>query len=239
MSAASFHRPDPIEVELRPRSDGRARRMARLSDRDARAWHDLAGRLVGLIEGRLGPNVVANRIRTDGSRWGVDGLGASLRRLRARVGSLTRSDSGAEVLLTTDVEEFFPSVMPDALGRALPSVGVHRRDAAAAAAMLEGWASLGYPGLPIGPPASAVLANLVLCSVDAAVGAPFVRWVDDYLVAATTERRAAEVLERMDHALARLGLTRSARKTVVGEDGGWLGFSLGSSGTSAVAPRPP
>jgi hypothetical protein len=138
------------------------------------------------------------------------------------------------VLVTTDVEDFFPSVRPDAVARSLLEAGSSPRDAAEAAAMLEGWASLGYRGLPIGPPASAVLANALLQSVDETVGVPFVRWADDYLVVVNAEEEAAGVVERMDEALGRLTLSRSTRKTHIGASVGWLGSAVGASGRSGT-----
>lgn len=139
-------------------------------------------------------------------------------------------------MLTTDVQDFFPSVTPDTLARALLEAGGSAEDAAHAAAMLEGWASRGYRGLPIGPSASAVLANAVLRPVDDAVGGPFVRWVDDYLAVVKDERHAAEVLDRMDEDLAGLELSRSDRKTRIGPAARWLGSALGGSGRSGGAP---
>lgn len=195
--------------------------MARLSRRDTRAWHDLAGRVASVIEPRLDPAVVANRGRTTGRRWRIESLEESLRRLQKMVRALKQLAGGA-VLLSTDVRDFFPSVGPDAVARALLAAGVSLEDAASAALMLEGWADHGYRGLPIGPPGSAVLANAVLMSVDTDVRAAFVRWVDDYLVAARTEQEAAEVLDRLDEALAGAGLVRSVPKTRIREDGGWL-----------------
>jgi hypothetical protein len=149
---------------------------------------------------------------------------------------VTRAAVRGAVVLTTDVRDFFPSITPDTIARALLDAGAPAEDAAQAAAMLEGWDSLGYRGLPIGPPASAVLANAVLRPVDDAVGEPFVRWVDDYLSVVEGEGDAAGVLDRMDEALARLNLSRSHRKTRIGPAPGWLGSVLGGSGGSGAAP---
>jgi hypothetical protein len=183
----------------------------------------------------LRPEVVANRALRAGTGWGLENLETSLPRLRRILRAARRVGSGRAAFLSTDVEDFFPSVSPDAVARALLASGVSRRDAAEAAAMLDGWGSLGYRGLPIGPPASAVLANAVLRSVDDAVGVPFVRWVDDYLAIVGTEGEAGGVLERIDEALAGLGLSRSSRKTRVGPNLGWLGSALGASGGSGAA----
>lgn len=119
-------------------------------------------------------------------------------------------------VVRTDVADFYPSVTPrvlhGALGRRCPQEARHAAD------MLDGWGSEGYGGLPIGPPGSAVLANAVLASVDQALAnVPFLRWVDDYLVATPSERAAAEILDRLDEALAGLGLRRAMAKTRIFE----------------------
>lgn len=232
MSRPTLHRPDPIDVELRPRPGRPPRRMARLSERDAGAWHALGGRVAALLEPRLGPDVVANRAVVSGGQWRLESLDGSLRRLRARLGTSRRPTGAGAGYLATDVEDFFPSVGSETVARALLAAGASPDDARRVAAMLEGWAALGYEGLPIGPPASAVVANAVLRSVDEAVGASFVRWVDDYLVPLAGERQAGEVLERVDEALDRLGLRRSVPKTRVRPRAGWLGSALGPSGRS-------
>jgi hypothetical protein len=184
----------------------------------------------------MGPEIVANRALLAGDRWRLETLGTSLRRLWRMMLPIRRPPAEGTVFLSTDVEDFFPSVTPDTAARAMLSVGASSEDAAQAATMIEEWASLGYRGLPIGPRASAVLANAVLRSVDHAVGVPFLRWVDDYRAVVRTEGQAADVLERMDEALARLALSRSARKTRLGVAPGWLGSAIGGSGRSQVTP---
>lgn len=89
MWGARFHLPDDIEVEVRPRRDGPPRRMARLSARDARTWHALAGRTAPTLERRLRPEVVANRAARTGNGWRPESLGASLRRLRGMMEPVT------------------------------------------------------------------------------------------------------------------------------------------------------
>jgi hypothetical protein len=71
--------------------------------------------------------------------------------------------------------------------------------------------------LPVGPPASAVLANAVLSAGDAAIGdTPFLRWVDDFLIFARNEAEAHGALEHLSDALGRLGLSLADDKTSVG-----------------------
>jgi Reverse transcriptase (RNA-dependent DNA polymerase) len=234
VSRPTLHRPDPIDVELCPRPGRPPRRMARLSDRDARAWHVLGGKVASLLEARLGPEVVANRAVASGGRWSLEPVAGSFRRLEMRLEAIRRSAGPDARYVATDVEDFFPSVDSAIAARALLAFGVGPEEARSVAAMIEGWGDLGYEGLPIGPPASAVVANAVLQSADEAVGAPFIRWVDDYLVLVAGDGQASEVLDRLDAALDRLGLRRSVLKTRVGRTSGWIGSALGPSGRSPL-----
>ncbi len=205
--------------------------MAVLSDRDAARWHAIGGRVTAAAEPRLDGRVVANRALRLGPRWVLLPVGPALRRARRLSAAMARR---SESLLRTDVASFYHSITPATLHRALIATGVEAADARAAAAMLEGWGSDGYPGLPIGPPASAVMANVVLREVDAAVGPPFVRWVDDYLVAVASDRQARQVLERLDEGLRCLGLSRSVAKTHLLPGRGvprWLGRSAAGGAT--------
>jgi Reverse transcriptase (RNA-dependent DNA polymerase) len=197
-------RTDPIATYRIPKRRG-TRRMAVLSERDARRWHDLAGRVAMALEPRLPGSVLANRVP----------LGAALRVAATASTHLARR---ARVLVRTDVASFYPSVRPAVLAEAVAAAGADPEDARLAAGMLDGWWSEGYPGLPIGPPGSAVLANAVLHPVDGALdGRPFLRWVDDYLIGCPNERDAARVLEGIDEALDRLSLRRAPGKTFLEE----------------------
>lgn len=201
--------------------------MATLSPRDAAAWHRAAGRIAEVTEPRLSSRVLANRITSPGPAWTLEPLGPALRRARRAAARLQPSGS---LVLRTDVCAFYPSVTPPALYRALRRLDVPIEDAGTAADLLEGWGGDGYAGLPVGPAASAVLANAVLATADAAIGGAFLRWVDDYLIPLPTEQAGAVALERLDGALARLGLRRSGPKTrlVDGQGSGrWLGMSAG------------
>lgn len=135
----------------------------------------------------------------------------------------------SDVLLRTDVAAFYPSVTPSVMFRSLRRADTPVDDARTAADMLAGWGSEGYPGLPIGPPGSAVLGNAVLIAVDEALEPMlFLRWVDDYLVGVTSERQAAEATERLDEALSGLDLRRSSAKTALLDrvrEVRWLGTS--------------
>lgn len=191
---------------------GGLRRLAVLSDCDEVVWHRLAGRIAALVEPRLGERVLANRAQAVAGDWSLRPVLPALRRARPAVAALARR---GPLMVRTDVAAFYPSVTPSALFRALRSEGVGAWDAGAAAHFLDGWGSEGYPGLPVGPSGSAVLANAVLATVDRCLPYPFVRWVDDYLIAVPSEPAAEEAIQRLDEALDRTCLRRSEPKTLL------------------------
>ena len=187
-----------------------------------------------LVERALAPAVQANRATGGGAGWALEPVAPALRRARQASGSLV----GELLALRTDVKAFYASVSPTVLATALGWAGAGRGDSREAATLLEGWGSEGYPGLPIGPPGSAVLANAVLDPVDRSLGGMrFLRWVDDYLVAVPSERAAREAQERIEEALDALGLEANRSKTEIGPwRGVWPG---GRDGVASLAPLRP
>jgi hypothetical protein len=191
--------------------------MAILSARDAERWHALAHQAAEVLEPRLGDREHGNRAILDRGGWRLRELRPSLRMAR---GAARRLAAHSPLMIRTDVASFYPSVTPAILARSLRRVRAEPIDADLAADLLDRWGSDGYAGLPIGPPASAVLANAVLREVDLALGRlPFLRWVDDYLIGCRTEAETRLALELLDDSLAGIGLRRSEAKTQV-EDGG-------------------
>ena len=205
------HRVDPVRPCPFPKPGGGVRLLAELTPRDAAAWGRLGRLAARLVEPRLADGVLAERLRPAPDRWLRPSLGATLRRAR----SLARRLAAMTDVVSTDVRACYASMDPSVVAGALAAAGGPRGDSALAADMLEGWGSEGYAGLPIGPPASAAVANAVLLRVDRGLGAsPFLRWVDDYLV-------PAEAVGRLEEALASVGLARSEEKTREGPAGVW------------------
>jgi Reverse transcriptase (RNA-dependent DNA polymerase) len=187
--------------------------MAVLSGRDAGRWRQLGQRVAEVLEPILGPRVLAGRWLRSGREWRTEALGPALGRARRGAERLV---AGSSVVVRTDVRDFYPSIGPSSLYRCLRRVGLPAEDANTASAMLEGWGSDGYAGLPVGPPASSVLSNAVLAPVDQALGdGPWLRWCDDLLIGVRSVADADRVLERLDIELAGLGLDRSGPKTHV------------------------
>jgi hypothetical protein len=219
-------RVDPIVPRWAPKPAGGWRRMATLSDRDAARWYRLAGRVAEVVGQQLPPPVLANQEVGTEPSWRPRPLGPALAAARHSARGLT-----GPLMLRTDVADFYPSVRPSVLFATLTGLGLPSGVSGAVADMLDGWGSEGSPGLPVGPPGSAVMANALLASADAAMGpCPFLRWVDDYLVGVGSEGIALEVLDRLREALGRLGLRLARSKTALLEAGPrirWLGTSPG------------
>jgi hypothetical protein len=123
----------------------------------------------------------------------------------------------------------------------LLAAGIDPAHAREAAEMVRGWEDRGHAGLPIGPAASAAIADAVLIPVDEALaGRPFLRWVDDYLVGVSSEEDAERTASRIDERLAMLGLVRSDAKTGFlprGALGAWPGSLSQGADEEAVSRR--
>jgi hypothetical protein len=120
-------------------------------------------------------------------------------------------------VILADVRSCFVSITPAVVERRLRLLGC-AEDASSVRAVLERLSELGVRGLPVGPRASAVLANAVLARVDeeiAAAGALHLRWVDD-LAVFPGDGDPERVLDRVAEALHHLGLSLAAEKCAIG-----------------------
>src|SRR4029450_374898 len=82
-----------------------------------------------------------------------------------------------------DVRRCYASMSPSIVGDALDRAGIPT--ACEVAGFLAGLERIGVEGLPVGPDASAVLANAVLAQVDRLLreaGIEHLRWVDDVVL---------------------------------------------------------
>jgi len=111
--------------------------------------------------------------------------------------------------------------------RSLMRLGCYPSETAQVRAVLEKLSTSGVRGLPVGPTASAVLANAVLSRADTALrGTPHLRWVDDYLIFCSDELQARAALERLAAALGEVGLSLAPEKTSIGSPN----FDVSASG---------
>lgn len=198
-------------VRIRQASGSRTLAVLEPATRDR--YVELVAGVAEAVERTLSPRVVANRV----AFASVDPPELRLRpwRLerRAFAARLTELAGRAEALAFADVRRCYPSIRPSVVGEALRRLGLPT------APEIEGFLRRlgreGVRGLPVGPKASSVLANLVLAHVDRALeraGIEHLRWVDDVVVAAA---RPAEALEVVRRALAEVGLALNGTKTRV------------------------
>jgi hypothetical protein len=143
-------------------------------------------------------------------------------------------------VVLADVRSCYASITAEILGERLLGLGCHPAEVGSILSLLERFGEHGVAGVPVGPAASAVLANAVLLAADEALarsGARHLRWVDDFLIFPRRERDADEILERLSSALDELGLELAGEKCTVEElHRTPLGRSLLASGTARTSP---
>ena len=168
---------------VRVRHAGTERRFV-LLDAPTREWYvDLVARSAGAIEELLSPSVMANRVAS----WTVRPPELVLRpwRLERRLFASRLAGLAARrrTIAFADVRRCYASMSPSIVGAALDRAGIPT--ACEVEGFLAGLERIGVEGLPVGPQASAVLANAVLAQVDRALleaGVEHLRWVDDVVL---------------------------------------------------------
>jgi hypothetical protein len=178
---------------------------------DARAYDLAVARLTPRIERSLGPGVLANRAAGRGTiaTARLEPWRPAWRRWRRGFPGISDTP-----LLRMDVASFYGSVGERTLRRALGP------DADGVLDVLRALWAEGVTGLPVGPEPSAILANAVLASVDAAIrdaGVMAVRWVDDWVVPVASRLAADRTLAAVERALRELGLELNFAKTSVSD----------------------
>lgn len=190
------------------------------------------------VESVLAGGVIANRARVTArgleiARWGPS-------RLRFARALTTASRGDARAAFVGDVRDCYGSIAPDVVERALREAGASGADAARVSDQLRRFGARGVRGLPVGPEPSAILANAVLTSVDAALadaaGAPVLRWVDDVVVFTESVRAAERVAGAFEVALGALSLRSHPTKCRVVTDPCELGRSPSEVSTWRARP---
>ena len=173
------------------------------------------------IERSLGPEVVANRAVVGPGRVPLVRPWRSERaRFQRTLAAMLASEPRATVVVT-DVRECYPSIRPIGVSARLQAFGCEPGAVDQVTAWLLEFADRGVAGLPIGPEASAILANAVLAEGDQAAreaGIRFARWVDDIVLVARSRKQAIAGLDAVRRALARSGLELHDSKTEVIRD---------------------
>ncbi len=185
--------------------------MTRLDPAGDAEYRQAVAPLAGRIERALGPEVFAIRTRPTRGGWRLaswePARAAWRRTLREIIDGAPRDTQFA----VTDVRDCYGSIAPETIASLLGP------EAAQAVAFLDRLQERGVRGLPIGPDASAVLANAVLAEMDRAVrssGARHLRWVDD-LVLWGSRADVGRALIALEQVADAMGLALHERKTKV------------------------
>ena len=134
-----------------------------------------------------------------------------------------RRRGASDVLVACDIANFFGSVSPQAVHAALTEAAVPSATADHIASLLQFWLDQGAVGLPVGPNASKILAEAVLCRVDRSLQAEcveFVRYVDDFRLIARDVPTAENHARILADVLAANNLALNSEKTRMTEPKG-------------------
>jgi len=207
----------PVRLVPEPKPGG-VRWLARLDPAAAAAYARSVLPFVPPIEHALPPSVTANRVievRTDPPAIRLEGWRAARTRFRRLVRDLASSAGAA---LMADVRDCYGSIQHPVVAMALRDLDGCAEDVERVLTVLQWLTEHGVRGLPIGPEASAVLANGVLLTADrrlADAGWAHVRWVDDIIVFTRDAAEARAALEVLRDTLSELGLGLALEKTRV------------------------
>ena len=220
--------PVPAARFVRVRHAGTERRFVLLDVRTRARYVQLVARSAAAIEELLSPAVMANRVAS----WRVHPPDLALRPWRLERRLFAARLAGFSVrrgaVAFGDVHRCYASMSPAIVGDALRRAGIPT--AREVEGFLSGLEGLGVEGLPVGPDASAVLANAVLAQVDRTLrdaGVEHLRWVDDVVLSG---QDAAAALSVFRTALASIGLRANETKTRIVADAEGLGASIAVSG---------
>ena len=132
-----------------------------------------------------------------------------------------RLGSDARFVAVTDVRACYPSISPSVMTDRLRALGAPETCVHEIGSWLGVLRDVGVEGLPVGPVASALLADAVLSAGDDAIratGAAHVRWVDDVAIFAPDARTRTAALEALRRVWASHGLELHDGKTVLSDE---------------------
>ena len=199
-----------FELRAVPKPGGGQRWLADLDRPTDRRYRVAVAPVVARIERSLDPGVLANRVGPGGR------LRPCCRARRAWWRALGRATTGPHTVITSDVAACYDSIGADAVGEALATIGAPEARTRAIHRQLMAVRREGLRGLPVGPDASAILANAVLAAGDRAVrhaGGGILRWVDDVAIIGPDRRTAVRAFDAWVVALRHAGLAPHDGKT--------------------------
>jgi hypothetical protein len=192
----------------------------RLDAVDEFSFAQAVARVTPFVRRALGEGSHANRVFAWHPKDGLilEPWRPARRRWRRQASRLARD---ARWVATTDVRDCYPSITAVVVAARLHTLGSPAETVDEIESWLRTFGDAGVEGLPIGPSASAVLADAVLSSGDAAIrrsGVEHLRWVDDVAIFATDRRTGLRSLDALRNSLSVAGLELHEGKTMVLSD---------------------
>ena len=219
----------PLGWQVVPKPSGGTRRVVVIDPADEAAFARSVVTLVPTVRRALGPESHASRVAGWDPHRGL--LLEPWRQARQRWhDEVRRMGSQRHRVAVTDVRECYGSIASWVVEQRLRAIGAPEDGIDEVRSWLRAFREAGVEGLPVGPVASAVLADVVLAAGDDALrrtGASFIRWVDDVVIFAFDRRGRGASLDTLRAAWASLGLEMHELKTVVVDDPRHLAVSLG------------
>lgn len=206
--------PEPMLNLPYPKDDGTHRITCLLDPYDDLRFALLASRVARRAEAALPtPSVVlSTRFVPYGRAYGAEDWRAAKVRQRLNIHQRLGSCVGG-----LDVSNYFASIRMDTIRRILNSCLVPQAQVEAVVALLEGFAA--WPtspsGLPAGPMGSALFGTLALLPIDrllSKLGVVYERWVDDFMLEASSEWEFREVRDAVAQGLACNGQMLNSKK---------------------------
>jgi hypothetical protein len=211
---------EPLHRELIPKPGGGSRSLITLEPADERAFARAVAGAAPAIRSAQRPASYADRVAGWDAQRGFTLEPWERARRRWRRAALIHGED-ARFAVVTDVRDCFASISTDAVVERLLALGAGATSLATIGSWLRAFHDSGVDGLPVGPAASALLADAVLSAGDDAIhrtGAAHVRWVDDVAIFAHDRRTRTVALEALRRAWGGLGLELHDGKTQLVDD---------------------
>jgi reverse transcriptase-like protein len=209
----------PIRWREVPKSGGGVRRVVVLNRADGSAFARSVAGGARAIHLAVGGESHANRVVAwDPIRGPILEPWRHARRRWER--EVRRLGSDARCVAVTDVRACYPSISAGVLMDRLRALGAPETGVREIGSWLRVLHDAGVDGLPVGPAASALLADAVLSAGDDAIratGATHIRWVDDVAIFARDARSRAAAFEALRRTWGSLGLEVHEGKTALFE----------------------
>jgi hypothetical protein len=206
-----------IRWDVVPKPGGGTRRVVVLKRADELAFARSVAGAAPAIAQAMGSESHANRVvALDPTRGPIFEPWTGARRRWQRQVRLLGSD--ARYVAVSDVRACYESITPGVMTALLRALGAPEASVNEIGSWLRVFRDEGVEGLPVGPAASALLADAVLTAGDDAIratGAAHVRWVDDVTIFAPDAPTRATALKALRRAWASLGLELHEGKTAL------------------------